>query len=145
MATPKKRKPGRPTVRTKEAEKLILDAVEKGASDKAAYLAAGISESTFYDWVRDEPEFSEAIAQARARAVMKAEGLVFGDNPLTWLTKGPGRKFANPDEAWSDAARVELSGPDGGPIRSAGPDLSRLSTEELRQLRELTEKAGGDA
>lgn len=137
---------GRPTVRTPKVRKAIEESIEKGASDKAAFLSAGISESTFYDWVRDDPEFSEAIAQARARAVMKAEGLVFGGNPLTWLQKGPGRRFATPDEAWSDANRVELSGPDGGPIRSAGPDLSKLNAAELRQLKELAAKVeGGDA
>lgn len=135
---------GRPTKRTDETVKRILDAIENGASDKAASLAAGIAESTFYLWMKDD-SFSEGVARARARAVSKAEAQVFGGNPMAWLTRGPGRKFANPDEAWTDASRVELSGPNGGPIRSAGPDLSKLTTAELRQLRELTAKAeGGD-
>lgn len=38
--------------------------------------------------------------------------------------------------------RVEHSGPDGGPIRTSGPDLSGLTDEELEQLDQLLEKAG---
>lgn len=137
----------RPTKRTPELVKVITDAVERGASDKAAYLAAEIAESTFYEWLKDE-EFSEAVTQARARAVKKAEHLVFEGNPLTWLQRGPGRRLLGEDEGWRDASRVELTGADGGPLR-VGPavDLSNLSLAEKRELLALTKKAeqGGEA
>lgn len=133
---------GRPTKRTDAARKAIIEAVEKGASDRAAYGAAGISESTFYDWVRDDAGFSEALTHARARAVKKAEEMVFGDNPLTWLQRGPGRKFASVDEAWSATAQVEVT------TTQKPADLSKLTAKELRTLHELTAKAesgGSDA
>lgn len=128
---------GRPTKRTPKVRAAILEAVEEGASDTAAALAAGISRSTYYDWIGDDEEFSDAVSQARARAVKKAEALVFGQNPLTWLQRGPGRRFAGEGEEWSSTAQVELT----TTVRPA--DLSRLSPDELRTLHELTAKAEG--
>ena len=42
-------------------------------------------------------------------------------------------------------AKVEASGPGGGPIPLGHLDLSRLSTEELATMAELVMKAGSDA
>lgn len=51
------------------------------------------------------------------------------------------------DRGWGKPRQeLELSGPDGGPIETshAGPDLSRLSTEELRNLEAIREKLAAD-
>lgn len=39
--------------------------------------------------------------------------------------------------------KVEHTGKNGGPIQTAGPDLTKLSVDELRQLRALTVKTQG--
>lgn len=46
---------------------------------------------------------------------------------------------------YGDAQHVKHSGPDGGaiPIVSASVDLSGLSTDELRRLRDIASKIGG--
>lgn len=46
--------------------KTILDAIAQTGSDRAGYEAAGISESTFYAWKKQLPEFSEEISKAKA-------------------------------------------------------------------------------
>lgn len=63
----KKHAGGAPTKRTAEARKLILEALEVGASYEDAASVGGISYETLNEWRKDEPEFSEECVRARAR------------------------------------------------------------------------------
>lgn len=58
---------GRRTKRTPATVREILGNIETGLTDRDAALAAGIASSTFYAWLQEFPEFSEAITCARAR------------------------------------------------------------------------------
>lgn len=61
---------GRHTKRTPETQAALEEAIGRfGMSDKLACDYARISHDTFYSWLREDPAFSEAIAQARARFV----------------------------------------------------------------------------
>jgi hypothetical protein len=66
---------GRPSKLTPEVTKTITDAIAIGATYQAAAEYAGISLSTFNDWlVRPEKfyrEFSEAVRQAEARGQIR--------------------------------------------------------------------------
>lgn len=52
---------------TPEVVQQILDVVAQTGSDRASWEAAGISETTFYDWCNKYPEFSEQIKEAKAQ------------------------------------------------------------------------------
>ena len=52
--------------RTAANSKILVNRIKIGMSDKAACWAAGISQDTFYDWLRDDSVFSVSIQQARA-------------------------------------------------------------------------------
>ncbi len=44
----------------------IIANIRAGDSNKVAYEKAGISETTFYDWMAEKAEFSVAVKQAQA-------------------------------------------------------------------------------
>ncbi len=147
---PPPRKPGRPTLLTPKLQKVVVDATRAGAFSWVAAATAGISPTTHARWIGDgkvefdrfevdgtplgpQGEYYVAVTRARALARFGAERMVMKTAPLAWLTKGPGRDKAS-EPGWSDSNKVELSGPDGGPIpTSDGPthDLSKLSLPDL--------------
>lgn len=51
---------------SKQIVKDVCEVLKEGMTDKTAYDYVKISHDTFYKWVREIPEFSEAIARARA-------------------------------------------------------------------------------
>jgi len=55
--------------RTPETRERILELLRAGNYHKEAYGAAGISADTFYEWMRDDAEFSEAVQKAESDAV----------------------------------------------------------------------------
>lgn len=118
---------------------------------------AGVGRRTHYDWLATDrayaAEFEEALGratdalegEARRRAITGVDEPVFyqgvqcgtvrkhSDTLLIFLLKGRRR------EVFGD--KVEHTGRNGGPIQTL--DLTRLTTEELRQARELAAKAQG--
>jgi hypothetical protein len=50
---------------------VIVSAIETGCPAAHAARAAGISDTTFYDWKKEFPEFRDAIAQAESRGMLK--------------------------------------------------------------------------
>jgi hypothetical protein len=63
-----KRKRGRPTVRTAETAKIILENLELGLRMNDACAAAGISFPSFSDWKNTVPEFAAQVDQAILRS-----------------------------------------------------------------------------
>ena len=51
---------------TPATRKRILRALEVGATRKMAYTMAGVGHDTFYSWMRENVEFSEAVEKAEA-------------------------------------------------------------------------------
>ena len=60
-----------------EASPIILQALEEGMTNKDAARLAGIDEVTFYAWMREKPQFSQLVNNAREigrqRAVQDVE------------------------------------------------------------------------
>lgn len=63
----------RKTKYTKELVDAICQSIRKGANKRAAVIAAGISESTFYEWMNTKPEFSEKLEAAEQELIKTAE------------------------------------------------------------------------
>lgn len=59
---------GRRTDYSEERAKKITDAIRIGATHRAACNANGISQSTFYLWLKQFPQFSEDVNQAEGQA-----------------------------------------------------------------------------
>jgi hypothetical protein len=58
----------RPTKKTQELEAKICELLAAGNNRKTAVGAIGIHYSTFCDWLREFPEFSEAVERAEHEA-----------------------------------------------------------------------------
>lgn len=65
---PTKRKPGRPAVWVNDIVELTRRACRLGATNKALAGFFDVSEGTINDWIRDKPEFAEAIRDGRTFA-----------------------------------------------------------------------------
>lgn len=50
---------------TLEIADLICDVIARAGTDEAGWMAAGISETTFYRWVEKYPEFAEMVLSAK--------------------------------------------------------------------------------
>lgn len=112
---------GRRTKLTPETSQRICAAIRAGAFDWVAAEASGIGRSTFYQWIafgesgrKPYREFVDNVREAQAQARTSAELEVRKTNPLAWLRLGPGRDRKGAP-GWTE--QVELSGPDGEPIR----------------------------
>lgn len=145
----------RPTKLTPELQERILKAVRAGNYAEAAARASGIAPSTYYRWLQrgslEESgayrDFTEAVRQAEAEAEVHAVAILrraMGEDwraALAYLERRyPGR--------WRRHTSTELTGPDGGPIRTEATqqiDLRKLTDEELRLLEEMTERASQDS
>jgi hypothetical protein len=143
---------GRPS-KLPEAQAPILEAIRAGCYAEQAAEAAGVSKSSLYAWkARGEREsrgvyhdFAVELRKAEAEAELSAVRIVRSaiENEadpkiaLAFLE----RRFP---KRWRRQQTNELVGPDGGPIQteqSPSLDLSRLSNEELADLRRLYERA----
>ena len=135
--------------------------VDKGTV-RAGCLAAGLVRQTIYKWLKRDQPFQKAFDEARADATDKLEeearrravdgtirpvyhqGKMVGgyrehsDTLLIFLLKG-----AKPDVY---RERFEHTGKDGGPIQHATLDLTKIPTDELKQVAEILRKGklGGD-
>jgi len=116
---------GRQTKLTLEVQDRIVAALRAGNYQETAARYAGISEDTFYEWLRrgkEEPEsayseFSEAVEKAKADAEVRDVALIDKAahdgswQAAAWKLE---RKFPN---KWGRVNRTEISGPDGAPVK----------------------------
>jgi transposase len=141
----------RPTKLTPELQERIVKAVRAGNYAEAAARANGISASTYYRWLQRGAlndsgayrDFGEAVRQAEAEAEVHAVAILrraMGEDwraALAYLERRhPGR--------WRRHTSTELTGKDGGPLRTESTpaiDLKNLTDEELRLLEEMSERA----
>lgn len=71
METQRPKKRGRKTRYTPETVERITDALRRGMTHKLACAAARIHVDTFYTWIAQYPEFSEAVKKAEADFAQK--------------------------------------------------------------------------
>lgn len=124
----------RPTKRTPHVVDEIVKTIESGAFAHVAASAAGIGRSTFYRWLDEDDVFRDKVEAAASRARVIAEASVFRDKPEAWLRYGPGKSKPDAD-GWTDVAKVELTGKDGGPVSvdvSGAKDLLLAGLDRLK-------------
>lgn len=147
---------GRRILLDPQIECRIVKAIYAGAFDWVAACAAGISRSTFYDWMQrgraGEPpfsDFSDKVDQARAQARLAREIKVARTQPLAWLRYGPGRERPG-EPGWTenhDLGRVADIPP---PPKSKNfeaiadrilqdPEFARIATEFFAMLEGVEE------
>ncbi len=126
-------------------KKALLTALEKslGVVTQACKIA-GISRRTFYEYVNKDAAFSQAVKDVQNIALDFAESQLFkqiqdGNTTATIFylkTKGKHRGYVE---------RQELTGAEGEPIKTeAKTDLTKISLDELRQLKETITKLKAD-
>ena len=135
----------RPTKLNAEVTRKVCEAVKLGSTYADAAGYAGISYTTFKEWMAsDAPEFaafSAAVQSAQASGkiglLAKIEKAV---NDGAW--QAAAWKLERRDPEYARRERVELTGKDGGPVKvDHGPDLSKLTKAELQAMDALLAKA----
>jgi hypothetical protein len=59
-----------------EMTKRICDLLRDGNTQKTSAIASGISEDTFYTWMKEIPEFSESVKKAEEEAVARNVAII---------------------------------------------------------------------
>lgn len=70
---------GRPTVVTPEVIRKLETVFAMDGTVEEAIFYSGISRSTYYDWVKAHPDYSDRFEQLRQRPVLKARETVIKD------------------------------------------------------------------
>jgi transposase len=116
-AKPAKHAGGAPTKRTPEYRAKILQAIELGATYELAANYAGLSYQTFNEWVKADPEFSEAVKAAEGKATVgwlaKIEKAANNGN---WQAAAWKLERRYPAQYGRTVVQNEVTGKDGGPI-----------------------------
>ncbi len=116
---------GRPTALTAEVQRRIVDAVAAGNYFEAAATYGGISQETFFRWMKwgesDSPnrepfrQFRKSILAAEAQAEISVVAQWKSQVPQNWQAARDflGRRFPS---RWGPKERLEHTGKDGAPI-----------------------------
>lgn len=100
---------GRPIVFTPEVIQKLEQVFAMDGTVKEACLYAGISPSTYYDWVKDLPELSERFEALREKPVLKARETVINslktpDGARWYLERKRRKEFGVRPEEEADKA-----------------------------------------
>ena len=131
---------GRPTKLTNEVQERICDVLRAGNYQDAACGYVGISENTYYQWLKkgetgQQPyaDFREAVRRARAEAELRNVTLINrAAQSGQWQAAAWHLERSFPRK-WGRMERLEMTGAEGGPIGVANPRdklLNMLSDEE---------------
>jgi len=141
----------RPTKLNPAVSERIVQALRAGNYAEAACRAAGIGPSTYYRWLElgqsedsgPHRDFLEQVRRAEAEAEVHAVALLRRAMPEDWRAALAYLERRHPTR-WRRRQSTELTGPDGGPIRTEqgeAPDLSLLTEAELKTLEEVLGRA----
>ena len=104
---------GRPTKMTPDTIQKLEEAFAFGCTDLEACLYADISSSLFYDYQAKHPEFLDRKNQLKENPVLKARMVLLDALDAKDITTA--HKVLDRREG----KKVQLSGPDGGPVQVA--------------------------
>jgi hypothetical protein len=145
---------GRPTKKTPEARKRIIQAIEMGATRRLAALYAGISEALLYEWQAEDVEFLEEIKGAEARRSIRWLATIEKASELTWQAAAWKLERLMPDE-YGRKTRTEVTGRGEGPLQieqqrtvELTDVLTKLPPDVLAALAaavDATDEDGGEA
>lgn len=111
---------GRPTKYDKKYCKVAVEFMSQGYSVTALAGHIGVARSTIFKWAEDNQEFSDAIKEGQAGASAFWEKLLInnaitGEGNATTCIFGVKNRCR---DDWQDKQQTELSGPDGGAIKT---------------------------
>lgn len=127
----------RPSKRTPEVEKRIMDALAAGNTRRASALYAGIDQRTFERWMNRNAAFAEAVENAEARAevghvlnIRKAAGDGVWTASAWWLER---RRHQD----WGRRDKIEIINSVREMARAAGQDEDAAVAEAEQILKEI--------
>lgn len=111
---------GRPTKYSEACLDAVMQVGEEGGCVAEMAVACGVTISTLYNWADEHPVFLETFTRAQevaeafhAKRVRNGLALTPSEFQGPANLKYMAQRFS---DRWSDKARVELSGANGGPI-----------------------------
>ena len=119
--------------RTSERIERIIEALEAGASLRAASASAGVAEGTLRRWRTADAELAERIEQARDAGEVSLVGLIRAAATEDWRAAAWLLCHRWPDR-WSEKRVIEVS-------TSERPDGAMMVASMLAQLRDEPSKS----
>jgi hypothetical protein len=120
--TKRKSNLGPPKKKTPNVVGLLVAAFNNGLSVTDACKYAGINRDTYYAWLKEDTDFSDKMDQARVKLGFRAREVIaqkiFEGNErvaMWWLERRVKDEFST---------RKEVTGDDGGPIKTENKELS---------------------
>lgn len=104
------------TIRTPEKEIALVAALHERPSYLSACRKARISRAAFYDWKRDDPEFSERIEAARGIGLDALEDALITRGLKNDTTAAIFMLKSHRREIYGDKVTNEHTGKDGSPL-----------------------------
>lgn len=113
---------------TPEVQERIVSAIRAGNYLETASAYAGIDQSTLHKWISrsKEPdasaalvEFRQSVERARAEAEVRTVALIQQAASNSWQAAAWYLERSHP-KRWARREKVEMSGPEGGPITLQG-------------------------
>lgn len=70
---------------TEELANQIIELIKQGNFASVAYEACGISKDTFYEWVKNKPDFADSIKKAKSERISTLVSAIKTDS--SWQSK----------------------------------------------------------
>jgi len=143
---------GRPSKLTPEIRQNLAHAISVGATYELACVYAGIDYSTFRRWMLkgeeqakgDHREFRDAVKRAEGEAVVRLLSIIELAAKDQWQAAAWKLERRYPESY--GRRTVEVSGPEGGPIKHEGTSRQIIeSPEATRIAHDLLRALAGDA
>ena len=126
----------RPSKRTPEVEKRIMEALQAGTSRRGAAEYGGIDQTTLITWMQRFPDFANAVVAAEAQTELRAvltirQAITGGDWKAAafWLERRRNKE-------WGRQVKVELINTVREMARAAGVDEDAAVAEVEQILKE---------
>lgn len=129
---------GRPTDYLPEYCERVEAFMADGYSKLAAAGSIGVTYQTVKNWMEVHPEFFAAVKRGEAKRAVKLEqGLLEAENSAKVTSRIFALKNAAPEE-WADKVHSELTGKDGGPIKTEDVTASEILAARLDAIASRT-------
>ncbi len=115
----------------------IAGYIRLGMRNIDAARLAGVDETTFYDWKRSKPQFSQALKESEDQGEASNLAVIQKAKNKQWTAAAWLLERRHPDKY---SSRRELTGPGGKPIpvaQTTRHDVKGLSKDQLKALAKL--------
>jgi hypothetical protein len=128
---------------------LLEEKMAEGFSMTAVAGLIGVAKNTLCYWVNHYPEFKEAVERAKSKRLLHWEKIALdiakngGPGSRATMTTFGLRNVGMGE--WSDLQRQEISGPDGGPIKTETTSARELLAARLARLAPSSESGENES